>query len=424
MAKAAIHLDVRRKVKSNLYPIKIRITHNRRRKYYTTGFYSKSQDQLDSMFLPKARKTEIKKQLEAMREKAENIIDSMSTFSFSQFESIYKAKKITENQKDVLNALSNYSNTIRAEGKISSANLYDSACISFNEFLKAKKKKKSLLFGDINIKWLKSYEGWMLEQDKSHSTIGIYLRNLRAVYNEAINKNVIPRDWYPFGKGKYVIPSSVNNKRALSFSQMNEIIFFDCPYKSNMDKWRDFFVFSYLCQGMNLKDILNLKWKNYNDDKLEFIREKTKDKNRDSISTTVIHLTKEAISIIEKWGNKNKEDKGYIFPIFDKSMDFEKRHKVKKQTNKMINKWVGRIAEELNFGFKPTLYYARHSYSTILRNSGVEIEYISQALAHRSVKTTQNYLDTFEPEKVKQYNQRLIDRDFNNRDLKISHKAV
>lgn len=43
-------------------------------------------------------------------------------------------------------------------------------------------------------------------------------------------------------------------------------------------------------------------------------------------------------------------------------------------------------------------YYlcARHTFLTVLKRSGASTEYIQKALGHRDMKTTQNYLDSFE----------------------------
>lgn len=43
-----------------------------------------------------------------------------------------------------------------------------------------------------------------------------------------------------------------------------------------------------------------------------------------------------------------------------------------------------------------TTYVARHSFATILKNSGVNISLISEMLGHTDLKTTQIYLDSFD----------------------------
>ncbi|MEJ7674804.1 MAG: tyrosine-type recombinase/integrase [Chitinophagaceae bacterium] len=50
-----------------------------------------------------------------------------------------------------------------------------------------------------------------------------------------------------------------------------------------------------------------------------------------------------------------------------------------------------------------TTYTARHSFSTVLKRSGASTEFISEALGHSDVKTTENYLDSFSNDMKKQF---------------------
>ena len=61
---------------------------------------------------------------------------------------------------------------------------------------------------------------------------------------------------------------------------------------------------------------------------------------------------------------------------------------------------MSRIKEKLGIDKKITTYVARHTFSTVLKRSGATTEYIQEALGHTDVKTTENYLDSFE-KKVK-----------------------
>ncbi len=68
------------------------------------------------------------------------------------------------------------------------------------------------------------------------------------------------------------------------------------------------------------------------------------------------------------------------------------------QAIKTINKYMARIAQNLNLERKVTTNFARHSYATVLKRAGIPIEMISEQLGHTSVKTTEIYLDSFEKE--------------------------
>jgi len=55
-----------------------------------------------------------------------------------------------------------------------------------------------------------------------------------------------------------------------------------------------------------------------------------------------------------------------------------------------------------------TTYVARHTFSTIMKRSGASTEFIQEALGHTNIKTTENYLDSFEKEIKKEFANKLI----------------
>ena len=67
----------------------------------------------------------------------------------------------------------------------------------------------------------------------------------------------------------------------------------------------------------------------------------------------------------------------------------------------LINDHMKQIALELEIPKSITTYYARHSFATILKNSGVSTEFISEALGHTSLETTKNYLAGFEQDAIR-----------------------
>jgi integrase/recombinase XerD len=80
-------------------------------------------------------------------------------------------------------------------------------------------------------------ESWLPEESASRrlnytdrgiakATQGIYHRNLRAIFNEAIAHGIISKEkGYPFGRRKYQIPIGRNIKKALKLEQIETIYF-------------------------------------------------------------------------------------------------------------------------------------------------------------------------------------------------------
>lgn len=74
-----------------------------------------------------------------------------------------------------------------------------------------------------------------------------------------------------------------------------------------------------------------------------------------------------------------------------------------------MNKHTKRIAAKLGIDTKLTTYVARHSFATVLKRSGASIEFISESLGHKNIKTTANYLASFEDDTKRANAALLID---------------
>jgi integrase/recombinase XerD len=207
----------------------------------------------------------------------------------------------------------------------------------------------------------------MLEGGHSITTVGMYLRALRAVYNQ----QNIDRSLYPFEK--YEIPTGKNIKKALTLNEISLIYNYKATGTEAMA--RDYWMFLYLCNGMNVKDFCSLKWENISGDILTYQREKTKRTRRDS-KKIVVSLKPETWKIINKYGKRSIVPDSYIFPHYENGMTPERKQEVSQQLIKTINKYMKRIARNVGINKEVTTYYARHSFATILKQSGADISMI------------------------------------------------
>jgi integrase len=279
-----------------------------------------------------------------------------------------------------------------------------------------------LLFNQITVQFLEKYEQWMLRCGKisqkkdgiptpaSSTTVGLYLRHLRAVFNDAIEDGIVDSKLYPFRKKGYVIPEGKNIKKALKKTVVEQIMSFEAKPNSMEERSRDLWVFSYLCNGMNMTDICNRQWKDFNfeENTFKFIRIKTiKTKKANNIEISGV-LFPQSLEIIKKWGNPSKNANDYIFPFIDDSMSALRKKEVIRQVIKVTNANMRKIAKKLEITGNVLTYSARHSFATILKKSNAPLSFIQSALGHRTLATTQLYTDSFEDEQVHGYLQALI----------------
>lgn len=393
----AVVLDTRRAKKDDTYPIKLRLTLKKKQKYYRTN-YSFSEEEYAEITKPKPKKKykEIQLKLQAIETRANEIIDEMPVFTFARFEKLYTNGKSKNNPSDAYMAINKYKEELMKQGRVSYAKTYENTCNSLKSYI------KELDLADITPEFLRGYEKWMLDEGNEYSTIGIYLRNLRAVFNQAIADGHVSQDLYPFGKRKYQIPNSKNVKKALTLQDIEKLFTYQ-PETESEAKHRDLWVFSYLANGINIKDMLLLRYKDIEGDKIIFHRAKTSHASRSNAKPIVATMTPELEEIIRKWGNKDKSLNSYVFDYLTDGMSPEKELATKNQLIKQINKYVRRIAQKAGVEKDVTSYVARHSFATVLKRSGAPIEYISESLGHQNLRTTESYLDSFEDDVKKQY---------------------
>ncbi|MBD1398821.1 site-specific integrase [Pontibacter sp. JH31] len=409
----SIFFDNRRSLKDGTYPVKLRITYKGKRKYYPTP-YSFTQEVFDKALSSKPGKElkDCKLALQAIEYKANQIIDKLSSFSFSEFE-----KRLLNNSvsNEVFSAYDLTIARLNEEGRAGTADSYQSArnslwCFSHRKAFterkgvstkevearkEAMKRYTPLPFTDITPQFLRDYDQWMKEGGRSSTTIGMYLRTLKALFNDAIASGDVNPDLYPFGRRKYLIPSGENIKRALTKADITKIIKYE-PSSDSEARARDLWVFSYLCNGINVKDIARLKYKQIGESSISFVRSKTERTTRQKLKTVVAALKPRVQQIIEKWGNEPVSPETYVFPILCSDLTPKEELAKVRQATKTINSYLHRIAEAVGIEKHLTTYTARHSFSTILKNSDTPIAFISESLGHSSEKTTQHYLDSFD----------------------------
>ena len=431
-ASTKIVLEKHRKNKEGLCAVKIRVTHNRKSKYYSIRHLLKDDSwnfcaDEEHTKTKKDGATETKHELDLIREatrgekkdiwlsyeeaerKAKDCINKLTIFSFSNFERLFLNKS---NNWDYLhNAFNEQIQELKDENRLGYASSFNSTLTAIKYFMEKKdyreskkikqsehanfKKYKAVKFIDVDANWLKKFEQFLKNNNKSTSTLGVHTRNLRVLFNKAIKQNGVRAD-YPFNE--YKPKTSTGNKRALSLIHINLIASYKAPNGSPEEFARDMFIFSFLANGMNMTDIFRLKKKDISGEEIRFVRYKTRHKTIETpINVTITRILKD---IIKRHGNIAINDDVYIFPILNNSKDEETRHRLIKQKTKQINHHLKTIAKKVGIPAELansiSTYYARHSYATALKNSGESIEFIKESLGHANSKTTEKYLESFE----------------------------
>ena len=248
-------------------------------------------------------------------------------------------------------------------------------------------------FEDIDLKWLTDFETFCAKT-ASKNARNIHLRNIRAVFNNAIDYEITTA--YPFRRFK--IRDEETEHRAMPIKELREL--FSCPVEPYAELYRDMFKLIFMLIGINSVDLYGLK-SITEDGRIKYRRAKTH-------RLYSIKVEPEAMEIIEKY----KGETGLLC-IADRWSDSRNfRH----QCNKALQK-IGTMERKGRGGKKNiqaafpniTTYWARHTWSTIAAELDIPDATIGLALGHAStLKVTERYIKRNE-RKIDEANRRVLD---------------
>ena len=262
---------------------------------------------------------------------------------------------------------------------------------TYNSLIKFN-KHLDIPFSEMDCNWLRRYETWLRKQGKSENTIGIRFRNIRLIFNLAINMRLLKPENYPFKQLKVSKLHQETAKRALTKMEILSVVNYNITGKDFYCKLAvHLFTFSYFMGGINFVDMAYLTGKNIVNNRLIYNRRKTS-------KLINLPMQERAIVVLKEYKKSNEP---YLFPILSSKHKTEQQrlnrlHKVITKVNKALKS----IGEELQIQIKLTTYVARHSYATVLKRAGVATSIISESLGHSSEKVTQIYLDGFENSQI------------------------
>lgn len=384
----SVLLDTRTVNKEGTYPVKIKVYFQGKPKYYPTGICMSTKEELEEVLESKSKKNiEIQdiigKELSRILKNVDILVER-GTFSFSNLNNML-GKNIGGTLNEMISAKIK---ELENEEKFGTSAFYKGTLSLLKRYM-----KHDVPINEVTVEWLNGLEKFILKT-ANQTTVAMNMRNIRATMNIAKQVGVIRESDYPFGIGKYQIKEGSGKKKALNKKQLKAIAEYS-DGSMTTEFYRDLWLFIYFCNGLNVADLISLKFSDVQNGEISFIRKKTKNRTRD-VKRIYAAITPEMYSIINKWGNDPKKSI-YIFPFLKPGDSAWEHEKKKKNLTKLINKRMKMIGEKLNLG-KITTYVARHTYATVLRNEGVPISIISPMLGHSSVTTTEIYLADLESE--------------------------
>ena len=397
-----ITLDTRREKKDKTYPIILRLSHNRKTIPISLGYsvpekyWDVSDGKVKKSYTGISNVTRLNNLLQKRKANALDVITQLLDSKEIDKLSVKELKERIINKSSKY-TFYKYATAVIAELIKSGRHGYARSMNDMLASVKNANDETDFSFEQLNYNFIKKFESYHRSRGNSINSIGVYLRNIRAVFNRAIKEGHAKPEWYPFRD--YSIKREKTKKRAVSMDVITKIRNLDLPVGQRIWHARNYFLFSFYAMGINFIDIARLRPSNIVNGRLEYKRNKTN-------KSFSIKLTEHIKQILDDYLSGNKDD-GYIFPIIKRKENQELEYSDIINNRKVYNSMLKKISEKCELGINLTSYVSRHSWATIGKKGGVPIAVISEGLGHSDLSVTETYLDSFDKEVLDDYNEMI-----------------
>lgn len=322
------------------------------------------------------RLTKISRKLEAdgLAYTADDVIDEFNRYA---------------NEYSLFNFIEGIIIKLKQNGKVRTSETYTAALNSFKKF----RKDEDIMLDCLTSQIMEAYEAWHQSRGVAPNTISFYTRILRAVYNRAVEEDVV-ENRNPFRHVYTGVDKTV--KRALPLPVIKKIKTLDLSLAPALDYARDMFMMSFMLRGMSFIDMAYLRKTDLANGYVIYRRRKTGQQ-------LTIEWTKDMQLILDKYP-ENASD--YLLPIIRNPGTNERC--AYRNAGYNINHNLKKIAKKVGVSIPLTLYVARHSWASAAKAKGIPISVISEGMGHDSETTTQIYLASLDASVVDKANSLIL----------------
>jgi len=377
----------KKKNKDGTYPLAIRITKDGRSSYVYTG-QSIKENEWDSA-QHRVRKSHpnstrlnyflITKLAEANEKYLQLEIDRGSVLP----ELVRSALKPLGNGSSFFSIAKVYLDNFLKAGKYNRYYPDQSRVNNFKEFL----DKRDIAFQDITLPLLNRFKSHLKEKKLSDRSVANHLIIIRTIFNLAVKSNVVEQKYYPFGKEKVKIKLPESIKIGLTAQEVNKIEELQLEKGSYTQHSKNIWLFSFYLAGMRVSDVLRLKWRDIQDNRLSYSMGKNS-------KIGSLKLSVKVNSILDQYKKQKHSD--FVFPDLqnvNSDDPFELQRKISYSV-KRINKHLEKIKEKIELDKKLTMHIARHTFGNISGDK-ISIQMLQKLYRHSSITTTIGYQANF-----------------------------
>jgi integrase/recombinase XerD len=395
MATIKLTLDTRRAKKNGTFNLVFRITSNKKFKDITTG-YSVNRNEFDTISCTIINNSSFNEQLQELNT---HYVNRFRTFmnnniGSEDLEAIksYLVNKLPD-EVTVIEFWNEHIQSLHIANRSGGARVYKTALSVIS-----KEMDLNVPFKKIGYKDLVTLETKLYQRGLSPNGMGSYFRSFKAIFNKAINYDLVPQEYYAFRKFK--IKRTKTTPRVLTMDEMRNYMRLNLDKSHPLYKTWNIGRLIYMLRGINISDLLLLTQDNIVNGRIVYTRKKT-GKLYNILITDQVHeilcefkANKTLLGVLNDNEHKDKEQLVEIII----------------QRRKVINAQLKRIGLMLNTKEVLSTYVYRYSYANFAKQLGVPIDVISSLLGHKmGLDVTNIYLQDFNVDEIDRINQQIID---------------
>ena len=274
--------------------------------------------------------------------------------------------------------------------RIRTSETYAATLSSFMKF----REGQDILLYEVDSDTMMLYEAWLKGKGICPNTISFYMRILRAVYNRAVEKELVEQK-HPFKHVYTGIDKTV--KRAVPLKAIKRIKELDLTLKPHLDYARDLFLFSFYTRGMSFIDLAYLKKSDLQNGFLTYRRRKTNQQ-------LTVKWEKCMAEIVAKYNDCSTTQ--YLLPIITNPLVDERKQY--RNAIYRVNTALKEIARMISLPMPLTMYCARHGWASIAKSKNIPLSVISEGMGHDSEETTRIYLASLDSYVIDQANSLIL----------------
>lgn len=274
--------------------------------------------------------------------------------------------------------------------RIRTSETYAATLSSFMKF----REGQDILLYEVDSDTMMLYEAWLKGKGICPNTISFYMRILRAVYNRAVEKELVEQK-HPFKHVYTGIDKTV--KRAVPLKAIKRIKELDLRLKPHLDYARDLFLFSFYTRGMSFIDLAYLKKSDLQNGFLTYRRRKTNQQ-------LTVKWEKCMAEIVAKYNDCSTTQ--YLLPIITNPLVDERKQY--RNAIYRVNTALKEIARMISLPMPLTMYCARHGWASVAKSKNIPLSVISEGMGHDSEETTRIYLASLDSYVIDQANSLIL----------------